>query len=134
MSKLRPFFRPTSPKNCTVQFTLPVQVVRKLQRLAVRGRRSERDLCQDVLFAFANTIFTGASFQQFYALVNAKVTKPSFITLQDEKELLTLEIAEHYRKKGNRPLPRRLAKAGALIKAAAWDWAKNKPEDFWMRA
>lgn len=85
MSKLRPFFRPTSPKNCTVQFTLPVEIVRKLQRLAVRGRRSERDLCQDVLRAFTNTVFTGASFQQFHTLVNAKVTKPAFVTLRDKR-------------------------------------------------
>lgn len=134
LPKPRLFFRPTSPKNCTVEFTLPVEIVRKLQRLALRGRRSERNLCQDVLRAFTNTVFTGASFQQFHSLVNAKVTKPAFITLQDEADLLTLEIAEHYRKKGNRPLPRRLAKAGMLIKAAAWDWAKNKPKDFWVHA
>ncbi len=134
MSTPRPFFRPTSPKNCTVEFTLPIEVVRKLQRLAIRGRRSDKRLCQDVLAAFTETIFTGASFQQFRTSVRAKVAKPEFLPLQDEAELLTLEIAQHYRRKGNRPLPRRLDKAGALIKAAAWDWAKNKPEDFWLRA
>lgn len=130
----RPFFRPTSAQNCTVEFALPLPVVRKLQRLAVRGRRSEKKLCQDVLGAFAETIFTGASLHQFRTLVRDKVAKPFFITLQDEEELLTLEIAEHYRKKGHRPLPRRLAKAGKLTKAKAWDWAKNKPKQFWSRA
>jgi hypothetical protein len=130
----RPFFRPTSAKHCTVEFALPLPVVRKLQRLAVRGRRSEKKLCQDVLSAFAETIFTGASFHQFRTLVRAKVAKPFFITLQDEPALQTLEVAEHYRKNVHRPLPRRLAKAGMLTKAAAWDWAKNKPKEFWTRA
>lgn len=134
MNTPRPFYRPTSPKNCTVEFTLPIEVVRKLQRLAIRGRRSDKRLCQDVLAAFAETIFTGASFHQFRTGVRAKVAKPEFLTLQDETELLTLEIAEHYRKRGNRPLPRRLAKAGMFAKAAATDWVKNKPKDFWMRA
>lgn len=134
MSTPRPFFRPTSPKNCTVEFSLPIEVVRKLQRLAVRGRRSDKKLCQDVLAAFAETIFTGASFHQFRTGVRAKVAKPEFLALQDESELLTLEIAEHYRKKGNRPLPRRLAKAGKITKAMAWNWAKTKPKEFWLRA
>jgi hypothetical protein len=132
MLKPRPFFRPTSPKNCTVEFTLPVEVVRKLQRLAGRGRQSEKGLCQNVLKAFTDTIFTGASFQQFRALVNAKVTNPKHPVLWDDDELLILELAESFRRK--QPLSRRLAKAPKLLQALAWEWAKTKPEKFWVRA
>lgn len=122
-----------------LELVLHVSVVRALKRLyGMSRRKSLRELCEDALCVYADTVYQGKSFAQFRRDAGRPCPKPAFAPVRDERQLLAEEMADAMARGvfDQKQYPRQFLSAAIaheLIKqrpawsARSWTYKVNKP-------